>query len=218
MTDIVRAYSTFEIKSINEDKRTITGIASTPSTDRMDDIVEPMGAQFKLPLTMLWMHDHTYPVGHVIAATPTKSGIPVTCQFVTVDEPPSLKDDLDRAWAMVKARLVRGFSIGFNPIESTDIEGTWGRRYTKWDWLELSPVSVPANADCSIQTIKSIDARTRAALGLTRKGVVRLDGLRTPSSKTNPTDPRAALGQTRKGVVRLLDPPGASGITKARPA
>jgi len=184
-----RAYSTFDIKSISEDKRIITGIASTPSVDRMDDIVEPMGAQFKLPLPLLWQHDSHCPVGQVIAAKATKAGIEVTCQFAQVDEPPSLKDDLDRAWAQVKAKLVRGFSIGFSALESIDIEGTWGRRFTKWDWLELSAVTIPANADCSIQTIKSVDTETRAALGL-----------------------------TRKGVVRLADPPGASGKTSAQPA
>lgn len=189
MPQVQRAYSIFEVKSFDDDKRIVTGIASTPSTDRMDDIVEPKGAVFKLPLPMLWQHDGRSPVGHVIAAKVSAAGIEVTCQFVTVDEPPSLKDDLDRAWAMVKAKLVRGFSIGFNAIESSDIEGTWGRRFTKWDWLELSAVTIPANADCSIQTIKSIDNQTRAALGL-----------------------------TRKGVVRLSDPPGASGITKHQPA
>jgi HK97 family phage prohead protease len=207
MPQIDRAYSTFEVKSISEDMRTITGIASTPSTDRMDDIVEPKGAQFKLPIPMLWQHDSRQPVGHVTAAKVTTAGIQVTCQFAKVDEPPSLKDDLDRAWAMVKSGLVRGFSIGFNALESVDIEGTWGRRFTKWDWLELSAVTIPANADCSIQTIKTFDDRSL----LRQKGVVRL-----PPKKDTP-EARAATGPTRKGVVRLADPPGASGLSKRNP-
>lgn len=229
MPQVTRAYSTFEVKAINEDMRTVTGIASTPSTDRMDDIVEPKGAQFKLPLPMLWQHDARQPVGHVTAAKVTTAGIQVTCQFAKVDEPPSLKDDLDRAWAMVKAGLVRGFSIGFNALESVDIEGTWGRRYTRWDWLELSAVTIPANADCSIQTIKSIDHQTRSALGLNRKGVVRLDtapllarrcasGSGANKPKADPPDPLAATGPKRKGIVRLADPPGASGLSKRQPA
>lgn len=197
-----RAYSTFEIKSIDEDQRIITGIASTPSVDRMDDIVEPMGAVITLPTPLLWMHDACQPVGHVTTAKPTKNGIPVTCQFVKVDEPASLKDDLDRAWAMVKARLVRGFSIGFNPIESVDIEGTWGRRFTKWEMLELSCVTVPANADCSIQTIKSIDQKQRRAASGAQGGfrVVRLDA--GQPSKSAP----GASGQSQTrlpGVVYL---------------
>ena len=41
--ELIRAYSTIDIKAMNEDngKRTFSGIASTPSTDRMGDIVEP---------------------------------------------------------------------------------------------------------------------------------------------------------------------------------
>lgn len=162
-----KAYSTLTIKSFDEDSRTIEGIASTPSTDRQDDIVEPKGAQFTLPIPLLWMHRSSEPVGHVIRAKVTKEGITVVAQFAKVDEPPSLKDELDRAWAMVKARLVRGLSIGFSPIETADIEGSaWGRRFIKWDWLELSAVVIPANQDASITSIKSVDEQQlQAALG-----------------------------------------------------
>ena len=36
-----RAYSLLEIKGVDEDARVITGVASTPITDRVGDIVEP---------------------------------------------------------------------------------------------------------------------------------------------------------------------------------
>lgn len=212
-----RAYSTFEVKSLDTDKRIVTGIASTPSVDRGSDIVVSTGMRAKFPVPLLWMHNPRQPVGHVTAAKVTDAGIFVTCEFVKVDEPPSLKDELDRAWSMVRSGLVRAFSIGFDPIESSDIEGSWGRRYSIWEMLELSCCVIPMNADCNIQTVKSIDARALAALGITRK-TVRLDGPRTPSTVTNPPNSRAALGLTRKGVVRLGDSPGASGITKAEPA
>ncbi len=52
-----RAYSLFTVKSIDEEQRIIEGIATTPSTDRMGDIVEPEGAQFKLPIPLLWQHN-----------------------------------------------------------------------------------------------------------------------------------------------------------------
>lgn len=159
-----RAYSILEVKSINDDERVIEGIASTISVDRMDDIVEPRGAAFKLPLPLLWQHDSDMPVGNVTAAKVSDSDIRVTCRFEKVSEPPSLKEDLDRAWAMVKAGLVRGLSIGFDPIESTDIEGSrFGRRFVKWEMLELSCVTIPANAQANITTIKSFDREQRGA-------------------------------------------------------
>jgi phage head maturation protease len=56
-----------------------------------------------------------------------------------------LKELLQKAWDSIKTGLVRGMSIGFSAIEYVEISGTWGIRYTKWDWLELSAVTIPAN-------------------------------------------------------------------------
>ncbi len=152
---IERAFATFEIKAVHEDERIIEGVASTPSTDRMGDIVEPMGAEFKLPLPLLWQHRHDQPVGSVVWAKPTSDGIPFRAKVESDDQPGPLKDLLDLAWRSVKKGLVRGVSIGFATLESTEIEGTWGRRFVKWDWLELSLVTIPANVEATIQSVKS---------------------------------------------------------------
>lgn len=159
------AYSKFEIKSLDDTKRIITGIATTPTPDRMGDIVESMGAEFELPLPFLWQHDGMQPVGHVTAAKPTKTGIPVTVELATIDEPGNLKNRLEEAWQSIKIKLVRGLSIGFAPIEYSIIEESWSYHFIKWAWLELSAVTIPANADASISAIKRYDARTLAALG-----------------------------------------------------
>jgi len=160
-----RAYSTLEIKSINEMQRKFAGVASTPSTDRLGDIVEPEGAQFKLPLPMLWQHDSRDPVGWITAARVNSSGITVEGEIAKTDEPGELQNRLTKAWQMIKAKLVRGLSIGFKEIESAEIKGTWGTRFIKWEWLELSAVTIPANAEATITVIKSIDKGLLAALG-----------------------------------------------------
>lgn len=161
-----RAYATFEIKSVDEDQRTITGIATTPTPDRVGDIVEPEGAEFKLPLPLLWQHNSSQPIGHVIKAKVTKAGIEVVARLAKIEEAGKLKDRLDEAWQSVKSGLVGGFSIGFKSLEDADIKGTWGVRFIKWLWLELSVVTIPANGDCSIQSIKSVDElHRRAAFG-----------------------------------------------------
>jgi HK97 family phage prohead protease len=155
-----RVYSIFHVKSVNEDQRIITGIATTPETDRMGDIVEPRGAQFKLPIPLLWQHNSDQPIGEVTAARVTDAGIEVTAKFAQIDEPGALHDRLTEAWQSVKAGLVKGLSIGFQSIESTRIEGTYGMRFVKWLWLELSCVTIPANADASILAIKSAASGT----------------------------------------------------------
>lgn len=169
-----RAYSKFEIKAVDDAKRIISGIATTPSADRMGDIVEPDGAVYELPLPFLWMHDSTQPVGHVIGAKVSKSGISVDVQLAQTDKPGTLKDRLDEAWDTLNLKLVRGLSIGFAPIEYTIIEETWGLHFQKWSWLELSAVTIPANVDASISAIKRFDNSALAALGRQKRSVVSL--------------------------------------------
>lgn len=197
-----RAYSVLEIKAVDEEARVITGIATTPSTDRMDDVVEPKGAQFTLPIPFLWQHNQAEPIGHVIAAIVTAKGIEVSVQLATISEPGKLKDRLDEAWQSIKAGLVRGLSIGFSAIESANIDGTWGRRFIKWDWLELSAVTIPANADANIQSIKSIDSKQRAASGHSLHPVVHLA---SPAGASATTIKKSAAPKPQEGHMNIAE-------------
>lgn len=161
-----RAYSVLEIRAISEDERVIEGIASTPTADRMGDIVEPMGAKFALPMPLLWQHDSSQPIGSVEFAKPTAKGIPFKARLVdpeTVDSP-TLKDRLQLAWDSMKTGLVRAVSIGFRDL-SHEVMKDGGWKFTEWEWLELSAVTIPANAEAAITTIKSIDREQMAASG-----------------------------------------------------
>ncbi|MFM7009680.1 MAG: phage major capsid protein [Betaproteobacteria bacterium] len=162
---INRAYSVLTIKSYDDDKRMIEGIATTPSPDRYGDIVEPDGAKFQLPIPLLWQHDSDKPVGHVTFAKIGKEGIAIKASLVKITEPGALKNRLDEAWQSLKSGLVRGLSIGFTPLESEQIKHTYSRRFMSWEWLELSCVVIPANADASITAIKSADRLMMAASG-----------------------------------------------------
>lgn len=159
-----RAYSILDIKSMDEDERVIEGVASTPSPDRMGDIVEPMGARFSLPMPLLWQHRHDQPVGHVEFAEPGPEGIPFRARVARIEEPGELKSLCDKAWQSVKAQLVRAVSIGFSSIEHAYMKDG-GIHFIEYDWLELSLVTIPANAEATIQTVRSIDAELRAASG-----------------------------------------------------
>jgi HK97 family phage major capsid protein/HK97 family phage prohead protease len=170
-----RAYSILEVKAVNDDERVIEGIATTPETDRMGDVVDPKGAKFKLPLPLLFQHDSSQPIGHVERAKVSEDGITIRARFAKIDEPGKLKDRLDEAWQSVKSGLVRGLSIGFRAIDDPKpIKGTFGLLFDSWEWLELSAVVVPANAGASITAIKSADQQARAASGKPALKVVRL--------------------------------------------
>lgn len=193
-----RAYSLFEIKAADDEKRELTGIATTPSVDSYGDIVEPKGAEFTLPIPFLWQHNSSQPIGHVTNAKITKDGIEVVVKLVSTDEPGKLKERLDEAWQSIKLKLVRGLSIGFSPIEYSRIEETYAYRYIKWAWRELSAVTIPANDDAQIITvksIKSIDAQLRAASGLNRSGVALI--------KSSPAS-RDITPARKRGPVQLI--------------
>jgi len=171
-----RAYSLLTIKQFDDEKRIITGMATTPTPDRIGDIVEPAGAQFALPIPLLWQHDASKPIGHVTSAKVTKSGIEIVAQLQQLAEPGVLKDRLDEAWQSIKLGLVAGLSIGFKELEFERIKSaSFSVRFLKWLWLELSAVTVPANGEATITSIKSIDSAQRAASGQKARAVVCLD-------------------------------------------
>lgn len=158
------AYSTMVIKAIDEDRREFTGIASTPEPDRINDVMIPKGAKFKLPMAFLWQHDHRQPIGQITEAKVTDKGIEVKGVVKNVEGPSQLKARLDEAWVSMKEGLVRGLSIGFRPIKYAFLEDG-GVEYSEWDWYELSAVTIPMNASGGITSVKSFDREIRAALG-----------------------------------------------------
>lgn len=157
-----RAYSLLEVKSFDSERREISGIATTPTPDRMGDIVEPLGASFAPEIPLLWQHDRQSPVGIARFGKPTKDGIPFTASLPKIDEAGRLKDLVDMAWQSVKAGLVRAVSIGFRSLEHS-MMNDGGFRFTKSEIIELSLVTIPANAEATIQTVKSLDSAVRVA-------------------------------------------------------
>lgn len=185
-----RAYSILEVKSISDDQRVIRGIATTPSVDRVGDIIDPMGIKFNNPLPFLWQHQHDKPVGHVKFFPATEAGIEFEATVASVDEPGTLKDRLDEAWQSLKSGLVRAVSIGFRPIEY-NFMNTGGIHFSETEVYELSAVTIPANADAVITAIKSIDRQFRVDAGV-------------PEPEVPVDSPDAASGSSR--VVKLDTP------------
>ncbi|HEY4136484.1 MAG TPA: phage major capsid protein [Alphaproteobacteria bacterium] len=186
-----RAYSLLTVKAVDDDQRIIRGTATTPSPDRVGDIVEPLGVLFNNPMSLLHQHDNKKPVGTVVFDKPTKNGITFEAHLPKIEIAGPLKDRVDTAWGEVKAGLVRAVSIGFRPLEYSFMENG-GIRYTETEVIELSLVTIPANAEATITQIKSIDAPVLAATG------------KEPKTSDRPVDPGAS-GTIHK-TVKLLKP------------
>jgi HK97 family phage prohead protease len=163
-------FSAIVIKAIDEERREITGIASTPQLDRVNDIVEPLGLTFAKDTPLLLNHNHAQPVGNVQFGTPTAKGLPFKATIAKVTEPGAVKDRTDESWHSVKAGLIRGVSIGFLPKASEPLGKGKGTRFTKADIHELSLVAIPANPGAIITAFKSL-ALSAEVLTVSTKGV-----------------------------------------------
>lgn len=183
-----RAYSLLTVKSFDDEQRMIRGIATTPTADRVGDIVEPMGVKVAPDIPLFLHHDSSQIVGRAKFGKPTKDGIPFEATLPKVAEEGRLKERVDEAWQMVKYRLITGVSIGFRTMkDKVERLKDGGLRFIETEVLELSLVPVPANAEATITSIKSLaEPRVR---------VVRLDA---PVSGIP-----GASGTRRKGVVYL---------------
>jgi HK97 family phage prohead protease len=162
-----RAYSIVNIKEVDEERRVIRGIATTPSVDRDGDIVEPGGVRVAADIPLFLYHDSKQTVGRARLGKGSKTGIPFEASLPHVKEAGRLKDRVDEAWQMLKYRLITGVSIGFNVLnENYERMKDGGLRFLETEILELSLVPIPANAEATIHSIKSI--ALQAASGRTQ--------------------------------------------------
>lgn len=212
-TIVGKAYSVLSVKQIEETAThyIIKGMASTPTPDRMGDIVEPLGAKFKTPMPLLLYHDSQLPVGTLDAAKATKQGIPFEASLPKVSEPGVVQDRINEAIHSIKYRLIAAVSIGFRAVADgwEFIKGTdFSILYKEWEWLELSLVTIPANPEATLKNFdvnyfKTLDQdtsqRTASGPGAARSLVVRLDQpagapvISSSSTKGNIMKPQEAI-------------------------
>lgn len=160
-----RAYSLVTVKGFDPERRTFSGIATSPEADRVGDTIASEGVVYKNPLPLLLYHDSKKPVGEARFKRFTADGTPFDATIATVDRPGAVKDRLDEAVDSLNAKppLIRGVSIGFLPLEPPVYnKETGGYHYPKVEVHELSMVVIPAHQDATIAMLKSLD---RAASG-----------------------------------------------------
>lgn len=154
--NVQRAYSLFEVQSMDADKRIIRGIATTPTPDRMGDTIDPMGARFKNPMPFLHQHNHSSPIGLVRFEEPTARGIKFEAELPLIEEEGPLRDRIETAWGEIKHGLVRAVSIGFRALKYAFRDDD-GIDFQEIEVYELSAVTIPANANAVITAVKSME-------------------------------------------------------------
>ena len=186
-----RAYALLTIKALDADRRTISGLASTPTPDRTGDVIEPLGATFTNPLPLLLHHDRERPVGRV-TLTARPDAIAFEATLPKIADAGILRDRVDEAWHSIKAGLMTGVSIGFRPLaDGVKALPSGGMHIQRSEICELSLVTVPANIETTIQSIKSYDLAA--------------SGHHAPGVSGSPRKPRLMAKQTTAEHISALE-------------
>lgn len=106
------------------------------------------------PLPALWQHFASQPIGGYDVLKEDGKGLRVAGQLLVNDIPLARQ-----AQALMKARIVKGLSIGYYVADSSYNEKTGIRTLKKLDLVEVSIVTFPANPEAQVDAIKSRIAR-----------------------------------------------------------
>jgi HK97 family phage prohead protease len=203
------AYSVLHIKRVDEEQRLILGVATDPSVDRVGDIVESLGVRCAETVPLLLHHDTRLPVGTARLGKPTARGVSFKATLPKIKDAGVLRDRVDEAWHSIRERVIRGVSIGFRPLPDTvERMPNGGLRFKAVEVIELSLVACPANANATIDEVKSADARYLAA-----RSTAVATGKREmfPAIASYPFEPAMfdaickAVAATHNAVAGLLD-------------
>jgi uncharacterized protein len=142
-----------QVKSLDEAGK-FSGLASVyGNVDLGGDVVEP-GAFTKSivdrggEVPLLFHHDTSQPIG-VVKLQDTSAGLMVEGQLVLA----TVKGA--ESYALLKARALRGLSIGYSHVKSVMVAGV--RRLREVKLHEVSLVSVPMNELALVTAVKADD-------------------------------------------------------------
>lgn len=144
------------VKSIDDSKRILVGVASTEVVDRYGDVVKQDGWElenFKKNPVMLWSHNYNEPPIAKIVNIEIRDG---KLMFEAQFPEKGLNELADKVFELYKAGFLNAFSIGFLPKEYEPNEHG-GYTYTRNELLEISAVTVPANQEALSLAVKSLD-------------------------------------------------------------
>lgn len=153
----------FEVKDVNEDG-TFTGVASVYGVEDLGGDIIDKGALKKTisdnpeGFLILWQHDADEVIGKGIVKE--WQGKILIDGKLDMEDPTAMK-----AYRKMKARLIKGLSIGFNTIKSSweEVEGRMVRHITELKLWEVSVVTFPMLPEAQITRVKSAEEDARIA-------------------------------------------------------
>ena len=188
----------------------IRHVITTPRIDRAGDVLRSQGAKVDPKAPLLWQHMHDLPIGKVVSVVEqTEKTLRAVTALLDLN---ALTSDVAK---LVEAGVLR-FSHGFQPIEwkeleiakdgeASDEDRQPGFDIKRFEVIELSLVSVPANTDAEIELFgqkKLESAYFQAhAQHYARRRKVQIPGASLPSiTKSTETDEEETEGVEKSAV------------------
>lgn len=147
---MMRAAVNAEIKSLGENE--VEVIISTSALARDGHILEPAGCDltnYRTNPIVLWQHNPDTPVGRAADLVIEGDRIRARITFA----PNGISPKADEVRGLVKNGIVSGVSVGFDVSDSEPLDPKkpyGGQRFTKWELLECSFCSVPADPGAAV--------------------------------------------------------------------
>lgn len=144
-----KLYTKAEIQEKQQD--VFTAVASSEVEDRQGEVVRQSGwdlKNFKKNPILLYMHDHTKPIGKATRVWLDKTGAKPLLKFKGYIS--DATEELKGYKRLMEDGILNSFSVGFRPLEMD------GNEITKSELFEISLVSVPANPEARLLAVKSL--------------------------------------------------------------
>jgi len=169
--DLVRSAFNVESNALDVDAGIYQAMVMTDGVMRSGDSIEVAGGlldgYMKNPIVP-WSHDYSEPpVAKCLALDKLAHGIAARFQFA----PSGMSARADEIHGLWRGGFLNAVSIGILPLEWVELKGdgdSWfsPRRFTKWEMVEFSIVSIPNNADALRMQLQSREAQRSERLFL----------------------------------------------------
>lgn len=215
---IIRTAIPFQIKSLNDDERTIEFIGSTATRDRYGDSIDQTGwelGNFVKNPVIPWGHNYNEPpVAKAVEVGLREGNLFFKGQFATAEE----YAYADTIYKLYKGGYLRAFSVGFIPLEwklekeyddDGDLVDIWWV-FTKCELLEVSCVTVPANPEALTLAFREgvvTDVERKGMIKQAEKLILSLtDENESPINKGMNEETKAYIDEKFEEVKSLLTP------------
>ena len=187
----------FKEIEVKNDIVKIKWFASTPEIDRYNDIVDPnafknsIDQYMKNPIILL-QHNSDKPLGTTVKYTISESGLEINAEIV---------NNIENTFDLIRNGVLKGFSIGYIPTKWEYVLQDWLeiRKITELDLVEISVVSIPANANSLFTLGKSI----KSFFDEMEKEKSKIEEIKTTTTISDDEEPED-LDETKEEVIDEL--------------